>query len=49
MRSNICGSKKFDESVSIKLFTGSRFSCFHKSIWTFPGRKIFFGASFWEI
>ena len=48
MRSNICGSKKFDESLSIKLFAGSRFSCFNKSIWNFPGRKIF-GASFWEI
>ena len=30
--SSICGSKKFDESVSTKLFTCSQFSYFNKSI-----------------
>lgn len=38
--SSLCGSKKFDESVSITSFTGSQFSYCHKSILKSPRRKV---------
>ena len=44
--SNICDSKKFNESVSKKLFTDSKFSYFNKSILQSPRRKVFFEDSF---